>query len=608
MTAPKPKHHDFEDADQWMKDSWGMTMAQHIRLGQVVPLEVAVHETVLLFGRAGIGERVVCWKKEDQRSTRGRKSHITETSVLMLMFVTMRAKHSVSIQHMTETAMALTTSQREALGILHFTPHQDTLYRRIWEAIKRLRKLTDRHPGKRRKRMTEAERRALEASRDKKEMAKRHARMLELTNLLIEGSISFLPREVRRRYRGAAAADATFAEVSGKQKSKKNLKPSDSVSTNYDCGWYSRKGNHSASEDPDGIHKFGWELEYLVMTRDPNETEASYPLLFLSTSGHVPGALVGHGRYLWESARDRGHDITTLVADRAYFPNAEPEDLQRPLAQAGVKVVADYKNADHELGIQAFYASKDGRHNLIMVTGSWYLAFMPKALIDAEKTYRDLVENTKNLPEDERKKRRAEAHAILRQQRAEKARYRLTPRSGYDTTCARQYTYPDFTDPEVFDESTGEMVKVTIPGKTVKIPGVLHDKDGKKHQKHIKYGQEHEYKSPIWKAWYGKRNNVENGNSCLKDADRAALGVPMKRRMRGPWIIEMAGAMAAATANLSRILDWLKARLALRNLNRMNRTSAALFEPGIEKLTVEEHDRRNAFNRLAEIEELRLIA
>ncbi|QZQ56205.1 hypothetical protein KZI27_05005 [Curtobacterium sp. TC1] len=35
---------------------------------------------------------------------------------------------------------------------------------------------------------------------------------------------------------------------------------------------------------------------------------------------------------------------------------------------------------------------------------------------------------------------------------------------------------------------------------------------------------------------------------------------------------------------------------------------AALFESGIEKLTVEEHDRRNAFNRLAEIDELRLIA
>jgi hypothetical protein len=107
---------------------------------------------------------------------------------------------------------------------------------------------------------------------------------------------------------------------------------------------------------------------------------------------------------------------------------------------------------------------------------------------------------------------------------------------------------------------------------------------------------------------FGKRNNIENGHSRLKDADREALGVPMKRRMRGPWIVEMAGTMAAASANISRIIDWLKARLALRTLNRMNRTGAALFEPGLETLTVDEHDRRNPFNQLAQIEQLRLIA
>ena len=82
----------------------------------------------------------------------------------------------------------------------------------------------------------------------------------------------------------------------------------------------------------------------------------------------------------------------------------------------------------------------------------------------------------------------------------------------------------------------------------------------------------------------------------------------MPDERHGPWIVEMAGAMAAASANISRIIDWLKARLALRGMNRMNRSSAALFEPGIERLTVEEHDRRNPFNRLAEIEQLRLIA
>lgn len=129
-----------------------------------------------------------------------------------------------------------------------------------------------------------------------------------------------------------------------------------------------------------------------------------------------------------------------------------------------------------------------------------------------------------------------------------------------------------------------------------------------KNQKHLKYGEEYEYKSDIWRAWYGKRNQVENGNFCLKDADRAALAIPMKRRMRGPWAVEIAGALAAATTNIERIVDWLKARLALGDMNRKNRTSAALFEPGLETLTVDEHDLRNPFTQLAEIQQLGLIA
>ncbi|GGL05526.1 hypothetical protein GCM10009769_24620 [Curtobacterium luteum] len=300
------------------------------------------------------------------------------------------------------------------------------------------------------------------------------------------------------------------------------------------------------------------------MTRDPNETEASYPLLFLSTSGHKPGALTGHGLFLYQSAVERGHAIKTVVGDRAYFPGAKPEDLQRPLAQAGVKVVMDYKNEEEELGQQAFYASADGRHNLVMVTGSWHLRFMPAALIDAEKTYLDYLKTITSKPEAERSKLRDEAHALLRQRRKERSRYRLIPRSGYDATGARQYSYPEFTDPKVYDAESDTWIDVVIPGKTVKVPGVLSDKNGVKNQNHLKYGQEYEYKSDVWRAWFGKRNNVENGNSCLKDADREALGVPMKRRMRGPWIVEMAGAMTAASANISRIIDWLKARLALR--------------------------------------------
>lgn len=67
-------------------------------------------------------------------------------------------------------------------------------------------------------------------------MAKRHARVLELTNLLIDGSVNFLPRDDRRRFKGAVDIDATFAEVSGSQKGDKTIGPNDTVSVNFDCG------------------------------------------------------------------------------------------------------------------------------------------------------------------------------------------------------------------------------------------------------------------------------------------------------------------------------------------------------------------------------------
>jgi len=49
-------------------------------------------------------------------------------------------------------------------------------------------------------------------------------------------SVDFLPRDVRRRFKGAVAIDATFAEVSGSQKGDKTIGPNDTVSVNFDCG------------------------------------------------------------------------------------------------------------------------------------------------------------------------------------------------------------------------------------------------------------------------------------------------------------------------------------------------------------------------------------
>lgn len=146
-----------------------------------------------------------------------------------------------------------------------------------------------------------------------------------------------------------------------------------------------------------------------------------------------------------------------------------------------------------------------------------------------------------------------------------------------------------------------------MPGKTVKVPGNLSNRAGVSNQRHLKYHQEFEYGSDEQRAWFGQRNNVENGNSRLKDADREALGVAMKRRVRGPWFVELAAAFAAASANLARIVEWLKERLRLAPINRMNNTSPALFEAGLSTLTLDEHDTRNGFNAIAQLPEFQLL-
>lgn len=273
------------------------------------------------------------------------------------------------------------------------------------------------------------------------------------------------------------------------------------------------------------------------MTRDPAESDFTYPLLFLATSGHKPGKTRGHGLHLYNSMRSRGIDVKTLIGDRAYFPGARVQDLQGPLAKAGVKVVMDYKTT--ELGIQASYNSKDGRHKLIMVGGNWYMACMPSTLVFLEQTHQARLAAIEELPEEAQSAARAEAEALATKRRNSRSKYHLKPRSNFDQTGARQYTYPTFKSDEVeFDPESGEVVELKVPGKTVKVPGNLSNRPGVLNQRHLKYHQEFEYGSDEQRAWFGQRNNVENGNSRLKDADREALGVAMKRRVRGPWFVE----------------------------------------------------------------------
>lgn len=118
-----------------------------------------------------------------------------------------------------------------------------------------------------------------------------------------------------------------------------------------------------------------------------------------------------------------------------------------------------------------------------------------------------------------------------------------------------------------------------MPSKTVLIPGVLSGSTrNDENPKHLEYGQEFEYKSEKWRGMYGLRNTIESGNASVKNPERVALGIPMRRLVRGPWFAALCAAMAAACENIHRIVDRYQERLNLPHRNRENRSHPAVHE------------------------------
>jgi hypothetical protein len=110
-----------------------------------------------------------------------------------------------------------------------------------------------------------------------------------------------------------------------------------------------------------------------------------------------------------------------------------------------------------------------------------------------------------------------------------------------------------------------------FPGKTVKLPGIpVIDAKGSPNRWHLKYGLELEFGSLNWKKTFGLRNTIEDGNSTVKQADRIALGVVMKRLVRGPWF----AVLRAACETIRPIVEWIQERRDLAHRNRKNRSHA----------------------------------
>lgn len=179
----------------------------------------------------------------------------------------------------------ITVEQAARLGYDRESGSIEDWYNRSWRTTQRLLNLIDpwhetRHLGRT---LTGAENAQARARYDKAREERSHV----LSALLVRASLLLLPKKYLDGYRGDVALDSTFLQVRGfinpndyskkARRARKGLPLRDMLNVDYQCGWYTREGDHNSAD-----HKHsrpGYEIDTPVMidTRDGNFPFPSSP-------------------------------------------------------------------------------------------------------------------------------------------------------------------------------------------------------------------------------------------------------------------------------------------------------------------------------------------
>ncbi len=212
-------------------------------------------------------------------------------------------------------------------------------------------------------------------------------------NEILEISIRALPREVRRKWKGSGAVDATvipaFAWPALREKRKKKgvTPPTLRYSTDPDADWYHRERRdtpHGDSETRFAV--WGYRATLMVSGNDEPGKPSAVPSMVMGMAPlHKPGTEVGQNAVrALRSICQRGHPTNFLAGDRAYT-QATPEHFQLSARALGYDLVLDYKI--DQLGLQGSYEGMN------LVDGTWYCPAMPTAQVNATLDFRnDLID------------------------------------------------------------------------------------------------------------------------------------------------------------------------------------------------------------------------
>jgi hypothetical protein len=520
-------------------------------------------------------EIVARWKEETRRGPGGRPESFPLKALLVAMLLAAISNQPLLATTFTEIMyFQLSPAMRAELGIPEPTTpwpvgsmgtkakEHLALYRNVRTRLKGLLRLMDPSPLPKNRRLQRDIFAAAVADREavlsNEELAVRYDRLHWFVNQLIEASIALLPREIRRRWRGSVAVDATavpaYARPSRPRHGKKRWAKGDHIevySADPDAGMYVRTPSGAPPDDNAGAGstKSFWAYEATLVVAGADEPGAptSFPNLVVAMAPlHRPGREPGRNAIRGlQSLNERGHPPGWLAGDRAYT-DAKAEHFALPARALGYRPVLDY--AEDHLGIQG---SAEG---FLFIEGAWYCPAISEALTTAtidysngaidDPTYRArLTERSRYLALT---KTRADAEGFGRWRCPATgpqpiAACPLKPSSQHHDGRVRVAIRPSGT-------LAANPPRCCTQGSVTIGPEPM-----------AKLRQDLAFQSAEWNARYHSlRSTIEGMNGFLKDGAREALDDPERRRIRGVAAQSVFVALLVFAGNYRKIQEFMR--------------------------------------------------
>lgn len=521
------------------------------------------------FDNTGIATKINEWREEFHLK-QGRPPKISARVLLIAMLITALDNKPLTMVEATTTMYRrISDEMRNELGVKslpnrddHAARKQDfsAAYRNVRTALHALLGLVDPSTNPKNRVLTKAEYKMLAEEAAKtasaEELEAARDRLDWIANRLLEATMSLVPRDVRRKWRGSLAIDATpvAAYAQGTRKKSKY------ASSDPDAGWYAREGNHDpeiVDISPKGEKRtrskfiWGYEATLAIIGADDPATDHHFPYLVLGMTMHRPGADPGgNATRVLRSINERGHNAGFLATDRAYAPNSKPENFQVPARELGYSLVFDYQ--------QDRYGTQAQSHGAICVEGAWYCPMMPKQLIDATEHYRNGFTNedgeTEYLDEETHLARIAarKAYAVRRKDEVASGERWMCPAEGKNPLAQCEIK------PASLNTAVGKRRVIAVlnnetpalcTSKTVTMPLDT----GAKWLQSLPYG------SDEWHSVYATlRNTIEGTNGVLKNGCHEDLDESRRRPIRGIAAATLFSSILIWSANIRRIRTFLE--------------------------------------------------